>query len=55
MNFTDMHIHLQDYKANCATDIIENARAAGVGRMVCAATAESDWPAVAVVVPVAAR
>ena len=47
MNFTDMHIHLQDYKANCATDIIENARAAGVGRMVCAATAESDWPAVA--------
>lgn len=46
MNFTDMHIHLQDYKANCATDIIENARAAGVGRMVCAATAESDWPAV---------
>ncbi len=47
MNFTDMHIHLQDYKLNCATDIIASAQAAGVCRMVCAATAETDWSAVA--------
>ncbi len=46
MNFTDMHIHLQDYKANCATDIIAAARAVGVSRLVCAATSEDDWPAV---------
>ncbi len=47
MNFTDMHIHLQDYRANCATDIIAAARSVGVSRLICAATSEDDWPVVA--------
>jgi len=43
MDFTDMHIHLQDYKTNFATDIINKAVSAGFRRLVCAATKESDW------------
>ena len=46
MNFSDMHIHLQDYKINCATDIINAAVEIGVNRFVCAATSEKDWQAV---------
>lgn len=46
MNFSDMHIHLQDYKTNCATDIISAAVKIGVNRFVCAATSEKDWQAV---------
>ena len=42
MNFSDMHIHLQDYKTNCATDIISAAVKIGVNRFVCAATSEKD-------------
>ena len=42
-----MHIHLQDYKANCATDIIAAAAKAGFSRLVNAATQESDWEKVA--------
>lgn len=47
MNFIDMHIHLQDYKANCATDIIAAAVKAGFSRFVNAAVQESDWEKVA--------
>lgn len=47
MNFIDMHIHLQDYKTNCATDIVTAAREGGICRFVCASTSEKDWPEVA--------
>ncbi len=41
-----MHVHLQDYKTNCATDIVNAARTQGICRMVCAASHEADWPRV---------
>lgn len=43
MDFIDMHIHLQDYKANFATDIITQATAAGFRQLVNAAAKESNW------------
>lgn len=43
MHFIDTHIHLQDYKGNCATDIIRAAAAAGVVKFVCVSAQESDW------------
>lgn len=43
MQFIDTHIHLQDYKRKCATDIVAAAQAAGVEKMVCAAVREQDW------------
>ncbi len=41
-----MHVHLQDYKTNCATDIVSAARVQGICRMVCAASQEAGWPRV---------
>ena len=46
MNFSDMHIHLQDYKQNSATQVVEEALSAGVRRLVCVSSTESDWPRV---------
>lgn len=43
MKFIDTHVHLQDYKARFATDIIRGALAAGVDKMVCAAVLQQDW------------
>lgn len=42
-----MHIHLQDYKTICATEIVSKAQKSGILKMVCAATEESDWSKVA--------
>ena len=38
-----MHTHLQDYKTNCATDIIAQAKCKGLKHIVCAAAKETDW------------
>lgn len=47
MDFIDTHLHLQDYKTRFATDIVREAQAAGVVKMVCAATGFFDWDKVA--------
>lgn len=47
MKFIDTHIHLQDYKQKCATDIIALAKASGAEKLVCAAIVEEDWKAIA--------
>lgn len=47
MDFIDTHLHLQDYKTRFATDIVQEAQAAGVIKMVCAATGFWDWDKVA--------
>lgn len=47
MQFMDTHIHLQDFKTKNATDIVEDAAAAGVGRLVCVAAVEADWDKIA--------
>ena len=43
MQFIDTHIHLQDFKSNCATDIVGAARRAGVAGMVCVSSYPEDW------------
>nr|QIM10615.1 hypothetical protein PlAlph_5070 [uncultured Alphaproteobacteria bacterium] len=43
MEFIDLHIHLQDYKANFATDIVKKAQKSGLKKMVCAGTSSRDW------------
>lgn len=43
MQFIDTHIHLQDFKSNCATDIVGAARKAGVAGMVCVSSYPEDW------------
>ena len=47
MEFIDLHIHLQDYEANFATDIVKKAQKFGLKKMVCAATCLDDWQKVA--------
>lgn len=47
MKFIDTHIHLQDYKQKCATDIIASAKASGAEKLVCAAIVEKDWENIA--------
>lgn len=47
MEFIDTHIHLQDYKQKCATEIIASALKAGCKKLVCAAVVESDWQNIA--------
>lgn len=47
MEFIDTHIHLQDYKQKCATDIIKAAEKAGLKKLVCAAVLEADWQRIA--------
>lgn len=47
MQFIDTHIHLQDFKSRCATDIITDSQKVGVKQMVCAAVIEADWPLIA--------
>lgn len=47
MEFIDTHIHLQDYKQKCATDIIASAINAGCKKLVCAAVVERDWQKIA--------
>lgn len=47
MKFIDTHLHLQDYKQKCATDIVSSARRAGVEKLVCAAVVEKDWGKIA--------
>lgn len=53
MQFTDSHLHLQDYKPNDAQQIIAGLRAAGFVRVVCAATSPADWDKVAAFVEAA--
>ena len=43
MQFTDSHLHLQDYKAKDAQQIIADLRAAGFAKVVCASTSPADW------------
>lgn len=47
MEFIDLHIHLQDYKANFATDMVKKAQKSGLKKMVCAGTSSRDWERVA--------
>lgn len=47
MKFIDTHLHLQDYKQKCATDIISQATDAGIEKLVCASIIEKDWPFIA--------
>ena len=47
MQFIDTHIHLQDFKSNCATDIINTAQQSGVASMVCVSSFPEDWKRVA--------
>lgn len=47
MYFIDTHIHLQAYNAKTAPQIIGEATACGVGKLVCAAITEADWAHIA--------
>lgn len=47
MKFIDSHIHLQDYKQKCATDIIDSAQIAGAQKFICVAVVENDWEKIA--------
>ena len=47
MQFIDTHIHLQDFKSNCATDIINQAQKVGVKRLICVSSITADWAKVA--------
>ena len=47
MEFVDLHIHLQDYTEDCATNIVKKAQKSGLKKMVCAATSLDDWEQVA--------
>lgn len=48
MQFIDTHIHLQDYKQKCATDIIEEMSEFGVQKLLCVSATEEDWEKVAI-------
>ncbi len=47
MQFIDSHIHLQDYKANNAQQIITDLRAEGFVKVVCMSSQVKDWEQVA--------
>ncbi len=47
MQFIDTHIHLQDYKQKCATDIIAEMPKFGVQKLLCVSATEEDWEKVA--------
>ena len=43
MHFIDTHLHLQAYKSKTAPQILAEAAATGVEKVVCAAITENDW------------
>lgn len=47
MKFIDTHIHLQDFKTRCATDIIAAGKNCGVEKFVCASIVREDWSEIA--------
>lgn len=47
MEFIDLHIHLQDYTDDFATDIVKKAQKSGLKKIVCAGTSPDDWKKVA--------
>ncbi len=47
MQFSDTHVHLQDFKTRFATDIVRAALEKGVDKLVCVSAAEKDWEKVA--------
>lgn len=47
MQFIDTHIHLQDFKSRCATDIVKAAAEVGVEKLVCVSVVEEDWEKIA--------
>ena len=47
MQFTDSHIHLQDYKEKNKQQIIKNMQAIGFSKIICASSHPSDWDKVA--------
>ena len=47
MNFIDMHIHLQDYDRQFATDLVKKAQKSGFKKMICTGTSPDDWEEVA--------
>lgn len=47
MQFTDSHLHLQDYKTNNAQQIVADLRRLGFVRVVCASSSASSWKEVA--------
>lgn len=47
MQFTDSHLHLQDYKTNNALQIIKDLQAKGFVKVVCASSTPKSWEKVA--------
>ena len=47
MEYVDLHIHLQDYKEEFATEIIKKAINIGFKKFICVGTSPKDWQAVA--------
>ena len=47
MQFTDSHIHLQDYKEKNMQQIIKNMKTLGFTNIICASSHPSDWEKVA--------
>ena len=47
MQFTDSHIHLQDYKEKDVQQIIKNMQNLGFSRIICASSHPSDWSKIA--------
>ncbi len=43
MQFIDTHIHLQDYKQKCATDILSAMPKFNVKKVICVSAKEQDW------------
>ena len=43
MQFIDTHIHLQDYKQNCATDILSAMSDCGCKKLINVSAVEADW------------
>ena len=47
MDFIDIHIHLQDYKTNFVTDIVQKAQILNYKKLLCVGISEKDWDKVA--------
>lgn len=47
MQFTDSHLHLQDYNTNNALQIIAELRSMGFVKFVCVSSKPADWPQIA--------
>ena len=55
MQFTDSHIHLQEYKTKDAQQIINDLQKLGFYKVVCASTSPKDWDEVSSIVKLAPK